>query len=171
MSASKDIAPSDAERFWAKVSRGGADDCWVWNASRNPHGYGYFWDSRVRRMVFAHRFSFELQNGPIPPNPPGRRGASGVIVRHSCDNPSCVNPAHLNDGTQLDNMADKTARGRHPDYAGHRNPNAKLTPEQVAEIRERYTGKWGEQSALGREYGVYGSTIRDIVQNRKWKPE
>ena len=157
------------ERFWEKVDRRGPDECWEWQASRNEQGYGWFWVPSANRMVGAHRVAYEITHGPLPTKKKGVLGAAGGLVLHSCDNPPCVNPAHLRLGDQTENMADKSERGRHPNYNGGRNPNAKLTPEQVEEIRRRYTGRYGEQSELGREYGVYASTIRDIVVGRKWK--
>lgn len=87
-------------RFWTKVDV--RDGCWSWRAARNPKGYGVF--SCEGRTVSAHRFSYELYNGPIP---------SGMVVRHKCDNPPCVNPDHLELGTQADNERDKINRGRY----------------------------------------------------------
>lgn len=160
---------SRADRFWPKVDRQGADDCWEWKASRNPQGYGWFWDAERKRMVGAHRVAFELANGALPAMPSGRCGASGVLVLHRCDNPPCCNPAHLFAGEQEDNMADMRKKGRAPDNTGTKNPNAKLTAAQVEEIRSRYTGAYGEQSQLAREFGVWPSTIRVIVLGKKWQ--
>lgn len=83
-----------ADRFWAKVDRSG--DCWLWMGKRIVK-YGYFNHRR------AHRVAWELTHGDIP---------KGLYVLHSCDNPPCVNPAHLRLGTQFDNMADMHDRGR-----------------------------------------------------------
>jgi hypothetical protein len=76
--------------------------CWEWTGDKFKRGYG-----RVKEGVYAHRFSFELHFGPLDQR---------TVVRHRCDNVSCVNPAHLLAGTQLDNMRDKVERGRQPKF-------------------------------------------------------
>lgn len=91
------------ERFWSKVKK--TETCWVWTAGtfKYRNGYGQF---RVRRgdpPAYAHRFAWELVNGPIP---------QGLHVLHRCDNPPCVNPAHLFLGTQIDNYRDMVSKGR-----------------------------------------------------------
>lgn len=70
------------ERFWSKVDK--TDECWLWTATITRDGYGQFWVSG--KMVRAHRFSWELVNGPIP---------EGTQVDHRCHVRRCVNPAHL----------------------------------------------------------------------------
>ena len=86
--------------FWSRVDRsGGPDACWpVLNAGDD---YG-----RVlvgSRRVGAHRVAWEMAHGPIP---------DGMVVMHGCDNPPCVNVAHLSLGMQLDNIADRVRKGR-----------------------------------------------------------
>jgi hypothetical protein len=90
---------SFAERFWLKVDTSG--ECWEWQAARDSSGYGRF--RAPKGAVFAHRFSHELHNGPI---------VGDGWVLHSCDNPPCVNPAHLREGTVADNVRDMLQRGR-----------------------------------------------------------
>jgi hypothetical protein len=86
------------ERFWNKVEK--TDDCWNWIAHREGYGYGVFnWERKTYR---AHRVSFYLTHGHFP-----------LICRHMCDNPSCVRPDHLEDGTSYDNAMDRSKRGRH----------------------------------------------------------
>lgn len=97
---------SVAERFWEKVDKRGPDDCWEW---RNPSHTGYAtFCTDATTTVAVHRFSWELENGPIPEGD----GYHGTCVCHRCDNPSCVNPAHLFLGSHQDNMRDMNEKGR-----------------------------------------------------------
>lgn len=89
-------------RFWRHVDIKGEDDCWEWTSGKGPHGHGSFTLSKGC-TVLAYRFSYELANGPIP---------EGLYVLHDCDNPACVNPAHLTAGTQKKNIRDAVRRGR-----------------------------------------------------------
>ena len=148
------------ERFWPKVDlTGGPDSCWEWTATRHRAGYGWIrigsYLDGSRRNTFAHRVSWELAHGKHIP--------SGMMVRHRCDNPPCVNPRHLELGTNRQNMRDMPARGRAP--GGRR----KLTDVQRAEVRRRYLAGGISQSALGREFGLTQSGVSSIV-HWHWDP-
>lgn len=146
----KTVAASTvAERFWKRVVKG--DGCWLWIGARTPSGYGQI-DKRG-----AHRVSWELHNGPIP---------EGLVVRHQCDVPPCVRPDHLLIGTQKDNMADKVARGRHTH--GTDVVTNKLTPQQIADMRDRYSA--GEKQAdLAKAFGVTQPHVSRLVRGDAWR--
>jgi hypothetical protein len=74
--------PSVADRFWAKVRK--TDTCWLWTASGDRNGYGLFWNGD--KLVYAHRYAYELLVGPIP---------AGLTIDHLCETPACVWPTHL----------------------------------------------------------------------------
>jgi hypothetical protein len=144
-------APAD-ERFWRYVQK--TDGCWPWTGSINNKGYGQLGISRGNRSraVYAHRFSYELHVGPIPP---------GMGLLHSCDNPPCVNPAHLSVGTQRDNMLDAAAKGR--TATNERSPNARFSNETIREIRRRVAA--GEmQKDVAADIGMSTDYIWKVVR-------
>lgn len=99
--------PTDiiSDRFWRKVERRGSDECWAWTGGQTGNGYGTFKMPKMRYVtVSAHRLAHFLHNGAWP--------ADGLVVRHSCDNPLCCNPAHLDAGTQGQNIQDQYDRNR-----------------------------------------------------------
>lgn len=92
-----------AQRFEAKVDRSaGLLSCWLWLAKLDKDGYGVIWLSRKKTNYRAARLAYELVHGAM---------ADDLVIRHKCDNRACVNPVHLEPGTQLDNMLDAVARG------------------------------------------------------------
>lgn len=102
MKLTKNIPPD--VRFDARVDRSaGPDGCWPWTGVRLPRGYGFF--SVDGRNVYTHRYALERATGPL---------AAGEVARHKCDNPSCCNPAHLERGSQSENIRDAVARRRWP---------------------------------------------------------
>lgn len=147
-----------AERFWSKVQITPA--CWEWQAARHTFGYGKYWDGE--RVLDAHRVSYAFHNGPIP---------SGMVVRHKCDNPPCVNPDHLELGTQAQNIADAVARGRYGDRRGRgqgrlgeQHQGAKLCAEAVREIR----ASSDPARVLAERYGVSRSLIGQVKSLKIW---
>ena len=112
------------------------------------------------KPYLLHRFVWEVKNGrPIPP---------GKVIRHRCDRTSCINPKHLQLGTQADNVRDMVRRGRQRGAVGEDNPARKLTDSKVRRIRRMYaTGNW-TQSDLGRKFGVHQSIIGHVVNFETW---
>lgn len=140
------------------------DGCWLWTGAKNGvqdcYGRIQAEGGRGSRVLSAHHVAYELLVGQIP---------SGLCVLHHCDNPACVNPSHLFLGTKGDNCRDRTRKGRQA--RGERDGNAKLTQEQVREIRARYqrNSRIFGTVALGRQYGVACGTIWSIVRGQAWR--
>jgi len=112
-------------------------------------------------VLKAHRISYFLNNAGI---------CLDLKVLHKCDNPSCVNPAHLFQGTQADNVHDMCSKGRNRciPLSGENNPMSKLTFDKVKEIRTLYAHGDISQAALGKLFSVGAMTINRIVNNQLW---
>ena len=123
--------------------------CWLWTGDHSVYGYGVVSSGRgkSRKRTQAHRYVYRLLVGPIP---------KGKILMHICDNPPCVNPAHLRVGTIADNQRDMVSKERNPCSLNHWN--GRLSDKQVAEIRRSTL----TQSALARRYKVDPSHISRI---------
>jgi hypothetical protein len=96
-----------AERFWRHVEKRPDGECWQWTGAVDKNGYGVFRTDKPTER--AHRVSFRLAGGSL----------TGHLVLHSCNNPGCVNPAHLRAGSHGDNMLDRHSAGHYPKGDGH----------------------------------------------------
>lgn len=151
--------------FWDHVDKSaGADGCWPWSACRLPSGYGQVSLSRGGRKspqkITAHRQSWTLTHGPIP---------AGLHVCHRCDNPPCVNPAHLFLGTAKVNHQDRARKGRSNARHGEAHRFARLTETDVRAIWAALLNREATFAELGARYGVSAGTIQQLREGRAWK--
>ncbi|QEE24479.1 HNH endonuclease [Rhodanobacter glycinis] len=166
---------STIDRVVAIMADFKGDDCWDWPKSRTGAGYGQLSNRVSGRNVpaYAHRVAHFIATGSL---------AVGMDVCHRCDNPACINPAHLFEGTARDNLQDMASKGRsnrgkklpqgnahwaaqHPERVrGSANGNAKLTEADVRNIRASE-----ERGArLAERYGVSQTLISGIRKGRRW---
>ncbi len=143
------LTSDDAERFWAFVDKRGPEDCWPWTGYTDKSGYGQFKiGGKKGKTVRSNQVAFALSNG--------EEAEFGVL--HSCDNTSCGNPAHLRDGTQVENMADVSTRGR------NRTPRpgngfTKISDKQSLQIHKLHLDGLNF-SQLARRFNITPPTAR-----------
>lgn len=152
-----DLSEADQARFWANVPERHDDACWVW-ASTLQTGYGTM--SVDGKNTYAHRMSWEMHHGV--------KLLRTQIVCHSCDNPPCVNPAHLFVGTLADNNRDKMNKGRAVYRSGESHPRARLTTADVDEIRRHLVADKLNHSEIGAMFGVSRAAIVSIAIGKNW---
>ena len=152
--------------LWSKVDKKSEDECWNWNGYKNGQGYGRTWIDGFG--YYAHRVIFNLAcPNIITLSAPKNTDESGFLL-HTCDNPSCCNPKHLFVGTHADNMADKAAKGRTPDFSGDKGPRAKLSMVQAREIRRlRKTGISARE--LSKIYELSLPSIKTLLRGDSYK--
>jgi hypothetical protein len=122
-------------------------------------------DGKYKEMP-AHRFSWELHNGPLP---------AELFALHHCDTPPCIRPSHLFKGTALDNMLDKTAKRRngacapkHP-ARGSSASHSRLTEKEVIRIKQMYASGRFTQQCIADKFGVNQTSISAIIVGKNWK--
>lgn len=150
------------QRFWSRIEK--TDTCWLWTGSTNSGGYGSMWFFGGLRG--AHRLMLFWMGKLSHPAYIG--DGSNDVVLHSCDNPRCVNPAHLSVGTNTQNQKEAYARRLRTPHRGSSHKNSKLTDEQVREIRRLYDSGQMLQIPLSEKYGVSQVTISLIVRRRTY---
>ena len=149
------------ERFWKKAQTNrDLCECWKWLGYRmggRKREYGGFRVSiPERRIVYAHRFSYCLFHGLEYTD------IKGKVIRHKCDNPLCVNPIHLEPGTQADNVADMIKR------KGPNRASSKLTENQVRDIKKRINS--GEtHRIISEDYPICRATVSQIARGVNWR--
>lgn len=143
-----------AENFWSKVQKYAG--CWMWQGRTDRAGYGLHW--AYKRHHLAHRFSYALHNGAIPP---------GAVVMHTCDMPRCVNPAHLQLGTQRENIADMDKKRRRGSAKGERHGMASLNADQVRAIKA--DNRSARAIAASGDFPIGKSGIDAIRAGRTWR--
>ena len=134
---------------------GSGEACVIWSGRIAPNGYGTVGKKYAHRNALARKL--------------GRPIAQGMDACHTCDNRSCVNPDHLYEGTRRQNMADCTARNRHNKPIGEGHWAAKLSAEDVREMR-RLTDMGWTRKAIGEHFGVNAATVSRIVRGL-WRSE
>lgn len=143
------IADAWESRFWANVRRK-ESGCWEWQGTRTGKGYGWFRAAGTRWL--AHRLSYKLAHGDFD---------TSLFICHHCDNPPCVNPAHLFAGTVQDNTADMMRKGR------NRNSKGLLSAESVREIRA--LAGTASQREVGTRFGVSRWSVRAIWSGERYR--
>lgn len=146
-------------RFWNRVSKANhPQGCWEWTAGCHEFGYGLA-ELNIGGVVLrnAHRVSWYYSYGTIPAH----------YVLHTCDNPKCVNPDHLFEGTHLENMQDMVEKGR--GHLGSKHGMAKLTEADIPIIRRAYANNEGSYRFLADMFGVTSGTIANILQGKTWR--
>lgn len=135
------------ELFWKKVDKQ-PNDCWEWKGGTTYSGYGLVTRRKIKNtMILSHRYAWYLKYGKFPDN----------LCCHTCDNPSCVNPDHLFEGSHKDNMEDMACKDRHG--------RSKLNKKDIPKIRF-LLGKM-KQDDIAALFEVSPTAITDIKKGKK----
>lgn len=146
------------KRFITKFNK--SNNCWIWTAFKDKDGYGVF-RLNSQQHIQAHRFMYHINNF--------NKNIVNLLICHSCDNPSCVNPKHLFAGTHKDNVKDMFNKRRENKAIGKNLPHTKLTLQQVIEIRTKYIPRIYTMETLAKEYNVSKGSIQNIIEKVSYK--
>lgn len=149
------FTPERIAAFWGRVDKtSDPNGCWTWQGAKFSNGYGAF-QLGVGNTVRAHRMSYVLHNGFFD---------DALVVCHKCDNRECVNPDHLFVGTNADNSADMSRKGRAARLYGAKNGCSKLTESAVLSIyQDPRTNR-----EIAADYGVASSLVSLIRHRKVW---
>lgn len=152
-----ELEQRDIERFEMGYTRGEPGDCWIWEKG-TAQGYG-----RLRiggKVTKAHRVAYQLHHGDLD---------DSKIICHKCDNPSCVNPDHLWQGTHRENQDDAFRKRRKPTIRniGERNPNSKLTSLDVEMVLYLIFRGYGDRE-IAKRFGVSSTSVTLIRDGKTW---
>lgn len=131
------------------------DACHLWTGAKDQSGYGHF--NMNGTPVKAHRAAYDFNKGAIP---------EGLIVRHMCDNPACVNPNHLELGTHKENTQDMMQRGRGRWPKGREHYRNKFTDEDRVLIAQLVGKGWFTLEEIATRLGVAISTVHKISKSQ-----
>lgn len=166
------LTEEDIARFAQRVTR--KESCWEWDGCKLKGKFPYGRFNINGRLFLTHRVAFLIHHGVDP---------VGKMVCHRCDNPACVNPAHLFLGTAKENALDCAKKGRsnkpsgeahyyakHPDETmkGEKNPSAVLAESDIPNIRTEYASGSTSLKKLAQKYGVAFSTIAFVIHRKTW---
>jgi hypothetical protein len=157
--SSNETLPEFTARLMSRITKGGRDECWPWTGEQR-RGYGRItcFCSGKRRMLSAHRAAAWLSGIAV----------DGLLVMHSCDNPSCCNPKHLSAGTDADNARDRDSRGRNRQPSGEMSGKSVLCNKDIVVVWHAYRGGV-RQADIARSLGVDPGTIGAIVHGKTWR--
>lgn len=137
------------ERLLSRIAVVGK--CWEWQGAKNSKGYGSI--SIAGNLILVHRLSYRAHIGKI----------GNSFVCHRCDNPKCINPAHLFLGTPAENARDMFKKGR-----GNPNPSRKISATDARSIRDKFATKKYKVTQLASEYGLAREYVHAILRGEYW---
>lgn len=144
------------EVFRSRFTPAPFTECWEWQGYVNSAGYGKI--THKGKTYRAHRLAWQFFHGMEIPD--------GMVVCHRCDNPRCVNPYHLELGTQADNMTDKAAKGRQ--HRGENHPRTAITENQVRQIRAMHNSGLSTRK-IAQRLNVSTSSVGHILRGNSWR--